>query len=478
MATQVDTQLDTQIDTEMDTPVATQMDTSMNVLVVIDVQNCFMFHSEGETGGGTFLNASEEASKDIIKELETLVDGKTRKTHVVFSRDFHPVNHISLEGYEGRQINPLKGVWPKHCRNKRVRCGARISTEESSDNESPLPNNVVNTTTGELTVVKPGEKVPEEDPYLPVIGTELSYMFFKSEKLRGPVKELTLKNRIGENKIGLNDTMNESIPETKETPPDLGRKPNYDQLPIVKEKIKYITLTKGERCEKEAYSAFNYHIVYDSTDPSNPVKSNIIPNDAANSTGLWEWILKNRTSDNISITVCGLVGNVCVMHSLLQGIALWNNVYSKLPENKEVKVKFVYSLKATRFAAAVPPEEVKPASFDDRIVGWFNQPFNRPDGMGTISVADPNPGSSVLHSNKVTSFEVLDYEGEVSKIGTFEFTERDFLNDIYEGANMQGGRRRRHRSVRRTRNKSRKTTKRYKGRRTYKNKRRYTKRRI
>ena len=41
--------------------------------------------------------------------------------------------------------------------------------------------------------------------------------------------------------------MNESIPETKETPPDLGRKPNYDQLPIVKEKIKYNLKTHLER---------------------------------------------------------------------------------------------------------------------------------------------------------------------------------------------------------------------------------------
>ena len=89
----------------MDTPTATPM----NVLVVIDVQNCFMFHNDGmaEGKGGTFLNAGEEASREIVRELETLVNGKS---HVVFSRDFHPMNHISLEGYEGRQINPDKGV--------------------------------------------------------------------------------------------------------------------------------------------------------------------------------------------------------------------------------------------------------------------------------------------------------------------------------------------------------------------------------
>lgn len=450
----------------------------MDVLVVIDVQNCFMFHKDGmEKGnGGTFLNVSEETvAADIVNELETLVDDKT---HVVFSRDFHPVNHISLEGYEGRQIDPPKGVWPKHCRNKSVRCGSRFNDKDLS-----LPNNVVDTDTGELKIVN--QTGGGETIY--VIGTELSYMFFKSAKLKGPVKELIKNNRKGINKIGLNDTMvetNDESSEMKETPPDSERTPNSDQPPldtIDGESLdkKYITLTKGERCEKEAYSAFNYHIVYDSSDPSHPVKSIIKPDNAANSTGLWEWILKNRDGKKeITITVCGLVGNVCVMHSLLQGIALWNNVYSKLPENKDVKVKFVYSLKGTRFAADVPEGmPVKPESFDDKVVEWFNQPFNRPDGMGTIIVTDT--ASGVQPSNNVTSFEVLNYEGNVKKIGTFEFTERDFLNDIYEGAQMTGARRRR-RSVHRGRrgNKSRKTTKRVKGRRTYKNKRRNTKRRL
>ena len=464
----------------MDTTADTMADKAMKVLVVIDVQNCFMFHNDGMTEGkgGTFLNVSQEnTSKDIVNELETLVDGKT---HVVFSRDFHPVNHISLEGYEGRRIDPLEGVWPKHCRNKSVRCGARAFDYK----DQSIPNNVVDTDTGELTIVKDTLSQVGGGESIDVIGTELSYMFFKSEKLRGPVKELIKNNREGKNKIGLNDTMvetNDASPEMKETPLESERTVNYEQPPLDSiggEPLdkKYITLTKGERCDKEAYSAFNYHIVYDSSKPSDPVKSNIIPNDAANSTGLWEWILKNRTSNEITITVCGLVGNVCVMHSLLQGIALWNNVYST--ENEGVKVKFVYSLKATRFAEGVPDGmPVKPDSFNDKVVEWFNQPFNRPDGMGSIIVTDYS-NSGVQPSNIVTSFEVLDYEGRVKKIGTFEFTEsKGSFRE--EEENMHGGRRRR-RSVRRGRrgNKSRKTTKRVKGRRTYKNKRRNTKRRL
>lgn len=111
---------------------------------------------------------------------------------------------------------------------------------------------------------------------------------------------------------------------------------------------------------------------------------------------------------------------------------------------------------------------VKPESFDDSLVGWFNSPYNLPKELGPIRVE--NGDSGVRHSDKVTSFEVFDYYGKVIKIGTFAPA---------AAAAVEGGRRRhRHRSVRRTRNKSRKTTKHYKGRRTYKNKRRNTKRRL
>jgi nicotinamidase-related amidase len=433
----------------------------MNVLVVIDVQNCFMFHKDGDTTGkgGTFLNAGEEASKEIIKELETLVDGKS---HVVFSRDFHPMNHISLEGYESREINPGEGIWPKHCRNKRVQCGSRVRDKGSSNTDVSIPNKLVKTTTGELTE----SSGPET---LEVIGTELSYMFFTNDKFREPVKRLIEDNREGKSKIGLGDTLAENGSEIKTTPADASRTVNYEKSPIDDGGIKYITLTKGERCDKEAYSAFNYHIVYNSSDPSHPVKSNIKPDVAANSTGLWEWILKNRGVENeITITVCGLVGNVCVMHSLLQGIALWNNVYSK--QNPDVKVKFVYSLKGTRFAEAVPPLKVKPNFDEDDIVGHFNHKDSRPEGMGVISII--NGQTPINHSNQVTSFEVLNYEGQLNKIGSI--IDEDISN-ISEGAN-RGGMRRRRRSVRRGKNKSRKSQKYQRGRRTYKNKRRITKR--
>jgi hypothetical protein len=232
--------------------------------------------------------------------------------------------------------------------------------------------------------------------------------------------------------------------------------------PIVVDGCKYISLTKGEKCNNEAYSAFNYHITYDSSNPASPQKRDIPPNSAANSTGLWEWILMTATAETkkqITVTVCGLVGNVCVMHTLLQGIALWNNVYSKIPRNTDFEVKFVYSLMGTRFAAP-PFVKIMPDFVSDEVVGHFNK--NLPEGMQTISLSE-QPISEHA-SGKITSFEVLDYDGSLLTTGIFEFI------DI---PSSDGGMRRRG-SVRRRKNKSQK---RQKGRRTHKNKRRYTKRR-
>jgi hypothetical protein len=154
------------------------------------------------------------------------------------------------------------------------------------------------------------------------------------------------------------------------------------------------------------------------------------------------------------------------MHSLLQCIALWNNVYSKRDE--DIKVKFVYSLMGTRFDPVKPFEgKVDPDFISDEVVEHFNK--NLPTGMTNITITDitePN----VIRSNIITSFEVLDYSGTPIKQNitfTFNATPR-------QGG---GGMRRRRRSVRRLGNKSRKLQKRQKGRRTYKNKPRRTKRR-
>jgi nicotinamidase-related amidase len=404
----------------------------MKVLVIVDVQNCFMYNPEiTKTGLNLEDENKNDLSEDMMKELEVL---HADSEFIVFSRDFHPLNHISLEGDEEREaFNPF-GVWPVHCRNRSIKCESRESApaEPPAPVETPAPlNNLVEIKTGKLIRTDDPEYdtlKSNKNDFLEVIGTEISYEFFKSNIFREPVRKLIRGNRDGTLKIGLTSTKRE-LTEDGEIPPltvvssTTQGVPNTDAGAGLYESNskKYISITKGEYCNKEAYSAFNYHIEYDTRSPSNPVNNPIEPS-KENSTGLWEWILANKGDNTeIIITVCGLVGNVCVMHTLLQGIALWNKIFSG--ENPDITVKFVYSLCGTRFAPAVTPNVTKPVLTDETVrtptIDLFNSSMDE-TGLGKITVS---PVSSVPHvssENKITKFEILDYDGSSTIfIGTF-----------------------------------------------------------
>ena len=125
-------------------------------------------------------------------------------------------------------------------------------------------------------------------------------------------------------------------------------------------------LTKGEFCNYESYSAFNYHQEF--TYVNGEVKSSQIKEstDPKYSTGLWENILQNVIgNDNkkltLNITVCGLVGNICVMNTVHHGIAIWNAQYKN--KYKNVKVNFIYSFPGTLFLAGPPPFNLPKANY-------------------------------------------------------------------------------------------------------------------
>ena len=69
------------------------------------------------------------------------------------------------------------------------------------------------------------------------------------------------------------------------------------------------------------------------------------------STGLWEHIiiyilqLDKDIEITLNITVCGLVGNFCVMNTVHHGIKLWKDIYSN--NFKHVKINFIYSFYGT-----------------------------------------------------------------------------------------------------------------------------------
>lgn len=402
-----------------------------NVVVVVDVQNCFMYANKEQNAN--FLNLGNiNDSKDVAREISELVKKKTENKEnsaVVFTRDYHPINHISFENDEGRNMNKSAPgtIWPRHCRNSTVKCAKRPTTEDIKDiePEKSMPS-ATKKTLGEIAksnnvnikTVSDKLGLNENDVLnIPIKGTELSYYFYETN-LANVVKKLNDGNKNGSHKIGLKSTKYETLGD-KETiaeqnaENEIINSPAYDNVasfPFTK----FIALTKGERCNEESYSAFNYHIKYDVTKPSTPTSglNNLIE---ANSTGLWEWILANRNgATTINVTVCGLVGNVCVIFSVLQGMAMWEAVYAK--ENPNITVNFEYSLMGNRFTTALPPNKVKPYTDwkedneqnneQNNAAKPFHWWMNELKGYYTGNIDD---ATKTALQNK--SFKVLDYDG-------------------------------------------------------------------
>ena len=182
--------------------------------------------------------------------------------------------------------------------------------------------------------------------------------------------------------------------------------------------VPIIQLLKGQYCEYDANSAFNYHWKYTSRFNDNKIIRSPIPVQEENTTGLFEYILdaleqhqnKNQnTITKININVCGNVGNVCVIQTILQGIVMFNKIYKNRFNN--IKVEFNFYMAGTRFA---PVEtlgnfESKPAPnsvFLEKLQNYTNE-------LKISSFID----EYIFFVN--TNFTVYDYE--LQKLGVILF---------------------------------------------------------
>ncbi len=354
-----------------------------------------------------------ETSKQVTKEISQLVQ-QIQPDACVFTRDLHPMNHLSFMDDEGRVEQP--GItWPRHCRNQRVKCASRVKNpniEDGQNTSAPAPpkqlkdvksglqnKNMIETIiqngaykefVAKYSKSKPTEELFEavksvvklyQEVYTPsnrsqqisllellgklnIRGNEISYLFYLTPLLI-PCLMMNMGNKIGKYKIGLAETRNEidtnNTLELKDgTYGQIAQPEDYFEFNVNDKKTKFVALTKGERCDQESYSAFNYHVAYKLI-PGKLEVMNVAPPafDEKNSTGLWEWILANRgDAEVIEIYVCGLVGNVCVIQSVLQGMAIWKHYYQA--KNPKISVQFKFSLLGTRFTAVLPPNKMDP----------------------------------------------------------------------------------------------------------------------
>jgi len=436
---------------------------NLKVLIVVDVQNCFI---QGGSLGDKGRDSIPELFK-FIKLVENISDKiqNDRYDLVVFSKDYHPINHSSL--YE--TTDGAHGLYTYHCRNldkdcnnkkllyMSIKCenfirskikdalfkGINISDEDyanffnyqmrdtvefnfynrdyqemykailenpkikseiekiiNEDNKKYLEEqsqskktigNLINEISEDLATdiknmknyksidgLKYTKNLFDDDESMQTIyayfkdnTNEDFFQIFKRLYILNFLKKIKNKelrlSGFNLNYLFYGTNINEIIKELNTKNHEIKIKtdkisdtPQYDEKilnidPVLVNNTKFITILKGEYCNYEAYSAFNYHAeirkkekdgslikslfnVYDKNLNELPY----LPADEKLSSGLFEYILKNCTKNtkNIDIDVCGLVTNICVINTVHQGLAMWNNVYKKYEKYNGLNCNF------------------------------------------------------------------------------------------------------------------------------------------
>lgn len=233
-------------------------------------------------------------------------------TTSLFFLELHPENHATL--YD--EVDPAHGVYTPHCRDETRDCGQKYTKYNAKPIQKPK-------TVGDLKGITDQQfEIINKYDNVEVKGNQLSYLFYGTslaETIQTLNKEPDIYN-IG--LMGFSDFKNK---------PKIN-KIKYPQRELKNGTTKYITITKGQFCNYESYSAFNYHIEIqvnkDTKNKNDNVLYYIKTPKKEYSTGLFEYLIKNKyISDNTEIDVCGLVTNICVINTVQQGLAMWNQVY-------------------------------------------------------------------------------------------------------------------------------------------------------
>jgi nicotinamidase-related amidase len=273
----------------------------LKVLIAVDVQNCFI-HG-GSLGAPLaekedsvdYKSASDykggEASIQQAKDIFQLMKGKDV---VVITRDSHPNNHKSF-GVQG-------GIYPEHCRKSKVSIKPKFEDIEGGATFN-------------------GQLIAGPDP---AVAFDMVAESPEDKALLAKIKNCDMN-------IGLtNSRSNLANPEEAKYE-CIGRPSGSGPI--------FIDVRKGEFPTMDAYSAFMYHVTY--PDGMNSGK-NDGPVNPKLSTRLLEVLLStavNPENKPLDISVCGLVGNICVMYTVSYG-----NAYAKLVQTD--RAQFVANTKA------------------------------------------------------------------------------------------------------------------------------------
>jgi nicotinamidase-related amidase len=340
-----------------------------NVLIVVDVQNCFI-------NGGSF--GGDTKNKQLVDEVTKLVNNGNFD-YIVLTRDMHPAHHsshmltsskgkivvknkltgkieerteqeafLSSIGFGDNDIEPLGGPWPPHCRVTRDdvknagKCATRTHENDTWDS---------NELTREDRAESNGKKI---------IGNHIAHYYNHEHPI---IKHFYNPDM----KLGIKDVDGEQNKNPSEVSYILNVLTNMET--IKKEKRPPILqVFKGQLCNWDAYSAFQYHANFEVHPLMNDVNGNL-----DHTTCLAEVLFSNEYGlsqvvpefKNVNIVVCGLVGEVCVKYTVSYGLNLiglakengglkgydrLNTITGeKLTSSTIPNINFIYSSYATRF---------------------------------------------------------------------------------------------------------------------------------
>jgi nicotinamidase-related amidase len=433
-----------------------------DVLVVVDFQNGFI--KGGSFGGHGNLKDLKFSVKQA-KDIEKLIDAN--KT-IIFTRDFHPINHLSI-AVNGKVRANYSATWPSHCLNTKSICPRNKNAltnkgVNNGENYGINPGSLANRkfiTISEylakpeyqnalknISNLKANKFANDLKSYLeqPIIGTNISFLMYMT-KYASEVLSLSSHNAP----IGIpTETIKSGGPNFALI--------NKNAFILNSAGKKFAQLIKGQLCRYESYSAFNYHwhIKLDRTlaegkAAKGPIWKNAnktIPNVNKNgkqkvnnglatykseyitkkyadsgelnqlSTGLFEFILSTG-KNKINITVCGLVGEVCVINSVVEGLMMWRKYYQTLSDYARKKVIFNYSLKGTlftglginHFEASLQPTNMN--DFYNNMMDYLNdsnfvEPSFKPDILFNIFDTNGVFGKSVRYDTTSNNLELSD----------------------------------------------------------------------
>lgn len=394
----------------------------MRVLIVVDVQQCFI---EGTLGALPGHDQSMQVFKKRISDYVKRVKDTNEYDIIVFTKDSHPPNHSSF------QI----GHYPPHCSDRKKKaCIKRTSYDSLSDPTLNIRNMSRNPkySTFKAGDANDGDLVDEysnetTDGYVSGQGKELvkefeQLVYDEIVSINVPKYESDSKKELFKQYVENFETL-----DTR-TSIDMMKTEEFQQNTyIVRNKTAskaasyIIRLNKGELCNFDANGAFYYHIQYKKTSNDQPLepidilnepfykhKDNIHKYSTGLAESIYEWrykeILNQKKNSNckIEFDVCGLVTNICVVKTCITGVNMFNTLYKEIPVSFKILNEYCYNLHLDFIPNAY--QQIQDAGHGDKIT--FS---DKPDAFGfhphpkklppTYAISDPEGFNlySLLH---------------------------------------------------------------------------------